>query len=543
MKYFIFSLALIITLSTGFAGRIALADSVAHSGQRASQYLLTQRDSEGKIGSLSLSGWALMGLAANGQGSSETVAYLARNIGTIETGSATDIERTILAVLAAGQDPHQFADKDLVALLRSKAQDSQIGSTFLVNDDLFGVLALLASNQSINDPLVTGTLQFITNTQRPDGSFGWSRDGEGDSNNTAIAIQAFRLAQAKGYSPTYNQAAAVAYLQSTQNSDGGFGYVPGQASDAASTSWVTSAILALGQQPEQWTKDNQHPYSYLQSLQQADGGVRWQSSTDQADPSITAYAAIAFARKSLPIAILVEPSPNPSPSLDPSPTPTPTPTPTATPSPISSPSPTPSPSVTISPTPTLSPEPTPSPSPTPTPSIVPTPSPSPSSSPTPTASPSATTATPTPSPSVQVATAAKVTYTAITSPEVEQESSEEADIEIQYQDKTPNQPTLLERVQQTFTKQSPSPVSTASTTPSPTPSASPTASPNAAASLSTQAPGGQESLVQGTNQQNNWSQRTIGAAMMLIGGLLLIGGGIYNLIRQRRRHDKSAGSQ
>src|SRR4030042_3760539 len=68
---------------------------------------------------------------------------------------------------------------------------------------------------------------------------------------------------------------AVNFLKTMQNQDGGFGYDGsdwGKVSDAASDSWVISAIYAVGQNPSQWIKGTENPITHLESLQYATSG-------------------------------------------------------------------------------------------------------------------------------------------------------------------------------------------------------------------------------------------------------------------------------
>lgn len=395
----LFITALSITALFGTGAHLALADTSTESANKAAGYLLNQKDSSGSIGGVGYSGWAIQGLTAAGQSSSQTLSYIEANLGDVTALSATDLERTILAILAGGHDPHNVNGTDLVALLKTKANNNQIGDTSLTNDDIFGILALLASGESVTDPIVTNAIQFLVNSQRSDGSFSWSTSGDGDSNDTAGAVQALRLAQKKGYTGQTGLTKAQSYLASVQHDDGGFSYQAGFDSDGTSTAWVVMAINALNESPEAWVKNNNQPISYLQSLQTQEGGVQWQAGSG-ADIYTTAFAAIAFAGKALPVAILTtEPSPSPDPtsSAEPSPTETPTPTPSVEPTPTPSVEPSPTPSMSPSPLVTATPTPTPSVTPIVSPSLVPTPSTAQTPSPTPSVQPS-NTATPSPTP-------------------------------------------------------------------------------------------------------------------------------------------------
>ncbi|MET9731683.1 prenyltransferase/squalene oxidase repeat-containing protein [Streptomyces sp. NPDC006458] len=83
-----------------------------------------------------------------------------------------------------------------------------------------------------------------------------------DTNATAVAVQAL------GATGGHEEAAgkAVTWLKSVQNKDGGWGYNPGGASDANSTSVVVGALVAAGEQPDKVVKGGKSPYDALLTL-------------------------------------------------------------------------------------------------------------------------------------------------------------------------------------------------------------------------------------------------------------------------------------
>ena len=85
-----------------------------------------------------------------------------------------------------------------------------------------------------------------------------------DSNSTAIAVQA--LAALGGHDE--EMSAAVEWLESVQNKDGGWGYMPGGPSDANSTSVVIGALTAADKDPEDvLAGKKKSPYDALLDLQ------------------------------------------------------------------------------------------------------------------------------------------------------------------------------------------------------------------------------------------------------------------------------------
>ncbi|MFF4831476.1 prenyltransferase/squalene oxidase repeat-containing protein [Streptomyces sp. NPDC001315] len=80
-----------------------------------------------------------------------------------------------------------------------------------------------------------------------------------DTNSTAAAVQA--LAALGGHGAVTEK--SVAWLKSVQNADGGWGYSPGGASDANSTSVVIGALTATGEKPQDIRKGGKSPYDAL----------------------------------------------------------------------------------------------------------------------------------------------------------------------------------------------------------------------------------------------------------------------------------------
>ncbi|MFC5219054.1 prenyltransferase/squalene oxidase repeat-containing protein [Streptomyces coerulescens] len=83
-----------------------------------------------------------------------------------------------------------------------------------------------------------------------------------DTNNTAAAVQA--LVALGGHDAAVSK--AVTWLKSVQNKDGGWGYMPGGASDTNSTSVVIGALAAVGEKPEGIRKDGRSAYDALGKL-------------------------------------------------------------------------------------------------------------------------------------------------------------------------------------------------------------------------------------------------------------------------------------
>ena len=238
--------------------------------------------------------WITMALAA----ASETgldLTHLQSVAGTL----STDYAKAILALAAAGENPKTFGNIDYVAKLKTYFQSSQLGDENLINDDIWGILALAAAGESISGAEIAAAKNFILANQNSDGGWGYNVGGLSDTNDTAAAMMALLEAGLNSSSPEL--VSAISYLQSQQNADGGFPYTAGSESDSGSDAWVISAIYKLGQDPSAWQNNSNNPIDHLKSLQTADGSFKWVASQSDTYNTLTAYAVIALAGKFYPV--------------------------------------------------------------------------------------------------------------------------------------------------------------------------------------------------------------------------------------------------
>lgn len=280
----------------------------------ALSYLRGQQKDDGSIGSFSTSAWVVMAIAAAGEdphswkkAGKSIVDYLRSNSDQLDPNKPLDWARQILAITAAGEDPENFGGINYLAKLKSFYKDNQIGDPNLLNDDFWGVMALIAAGESPNSAIVQDSVAFIKAGQKDDG--GWAFDVAAswgtDVDDTAAAIMALIAA---GESPS--SAAIIKgldYLKASQADNGGF--LCWGATNADTDSWAICAIRAAGQDPTGWTKNGKTPIDDLVSLQQPDGCFHWQSGNPGWDvPKTTACAIVALLGKSYPVKIFRKPS-------------------------------------------------------------------------------------------------------------------------------------------------------------------------------------------------------------------------------------------
>jgi hypothetical protein len=279
-----------------------LATSTA-TGQ-ALGYLKSQQASSGAISGFGgESQWAVLGFVANGV---DVAAVKNPNVSLQSYvlsdhpgvgAAATEWERRILALRALKQDVTNVGGVNYLAGLEALYSANQLGSPGLLNDDIFGVLALISAGGA-NAVIVQDSLNYLIAHQNTDGGFGYATSGAGsfsDGNDTAAAIQALVAARVAGFSHPQLEgaiASAQTYLLSTQAPSGGFGYDAFSEADGSSTAWALMALNVLGQSDSAAATSAKN---WLLSNQQADGGFGYVAyGTVGSDTYTTSHALVAL---------------------------------------------------------------------------------------------------------------------------------------------------------------------------------------------------------------------------------------------------------
>ncbi len=298
---------IIATGAAWLAGQPALDGAGASAAGTPTGYLLSSQHRDGGFGSSPgapssqlYAGWAALGLAAEGhnpqnvrRGPSSLLDYIRSGVGSsLDPGS---LERTILAVRAAGVSARRFGGHDLLARLEGDIRsDGSVADQ--VNWTSFAVLALRAAG--VAPP--GRTLSWLIHQQDRDGGFNFARAGGGsDVDDTGAALQA--LAGAPGAGSARSR--AVRFIRRSQNRDGGMPALQGGQSNAQSTAWAIQGLVAAGVDPSSVRRAGSvSPLRYLQSLVGPDGHVHYSRTSDQTPVWVTAQAVMALARKPLPLA-------------------------------------------------------------------------------------------------------------------------------------------------------------------------------------------------------------------------------------------------
>ncbi len=225
--------------------------------------------------------WSIMAKASIGQNAGS--GYLSS---ALNSDTATDYEKRILAITATGGNPATISSENFIARLESFVRNGQLGDPDLLNDDIFGILALHSAG--ISNSTVSDSRRYLLNNQNSDGGWGYGRGVGSDSNTTAMAVAALA---ATGSVP----GGATDYLYRSQTQNGGFGYTPGDNTDGASTAWVIIGLNSANRSVPSEAK------TYLENLQTESGSFKWKPDDSSGSALVTAYAVIALSGKSMPI--------------------------------------------------------------------------------------------------------------------------------------------------------------------------------------------------------------------------------------------------
>jgi energy-coupling factor transport system substrate-specific component len=250
----------------------------------------------GEESSPAMTGWAVLGLESAGinpldldHGDATPVSYLAGNVGEITTTG--DIERTILVVRGAGLDPRRFQGHNLVRrLLARRGKDGSWGGQ--VNQTAFGILALRAAGATNG---MGRSARWLRDQQNSDGGWGFAAGAASDADTTGAVLQGMA---ASGNSAGIRRGAA--YLRSVQRPGGGFP-LSGGVVNAQSTAYAIQGLIAAGDSPSSVREGGRSPLDYLASVQARDGHYRYTASSDQTPVWVTGQALLAANGAALPL--------------------------------------------------------------------------------------------------------------------------------------------------------------------------------------------------------------------------------------------------
>lgn len=233
-------------------------------------YLKSQQSDDGKILDAGISDWLAMSFMVAGldpvkikTGDKSLLDYILSYIPSQanELNQCAAYPRHLLALYAAGVPKTNKAMLDLRDKIKNECyQQGDFGQQG-INDDIFGLISLLAVGENTDQPIIQDLVTDITADQQADGSFTW--DGWPGADITGGAINALKYANNKGANMDKDIISrAKNYLKSNQLTDGGWTNY-GSSADILTTSWVMMGINAMGEKQADWLKNNTSPWHVL----------------------------------------------------------------------------------------------------------------------------------------------------------------------------------------------------------------------------------------------------------------------------------------
>ena len=280
---------------------LAPAQSRAAGVDSGASWLVGEQNADGGFGaspgdpsSASVTGWAMLGLAAAGRNPYDVerkghnpVDYLRSNLDEIT--SSGDLARTIVALEAAGADPRSLGGRNLVSALRDRRAENGSFQGW-PGTTAYSVVALRAADATGG---LQHTISWLVKVQNGDGGWGDTPETPSNADVTAAVMQAIPETKAAGDGLTY--------LRRHQHSGGGFAVGSGGAVNSQSTGWAVQAMAAVGADPTRIVSGGDSALDYLAARQAEDGHYRYSESSSQTPVWVTAEVLVGAASKSLPI--------------------------------------------------------------------------------------------------------------------------------------------------------------------------------------------------------------------------------------------------
>jgi hypothetical protein len=301
------AIAAMLAAAAGTARAYVSPAQAEHAAERGANWFQANQEESGNLGA----DWAMTALAAADLNAADVSTsllapsaqdyYLGEWQATGPGGAATDAERGVLTGIPGGIQPSRLSadpeatKSNLVARIAELFDGTQIGAPGLLNDDIFGVLALHQAGAP--QVLLRRIADYLRGKQLADGGWTWNSapDAIADTDMTGSVLAAFCAAAVEPGDPDLDR--ALALLHSLQDpATGGFIAPPeafGIGVNSDTTSWVVSGLIECGIDPQgpEWTTDQgKTPLDYLVSLQRPDGHFDW---TDEfAGGAFETYSAV-----------------------------------------------------------------------------------------------------------------------------------------------------------------------------------------------------------------------------------------------------------
>lgn len=275
----------------GLSGQALFDLGYLFDASQSINYIMSQQAADGGWGSVGQTLEIILALQAAGWdpatvtlSDNTPLDYVAENIAEYLANGPDAIGKAILGVTAAGLDPTDFVDLDLVAALNATYDETE--SAFgMANNTWHQALAILGLNAA-GETIPSDVVDTLLELQQEDGGWEYSAGFGSWPDNTALAVQAL-LVGGKTVDSTAIQN-GLNYLQKTLISTGGWG-------DSSTTAYAILALNALGIENNSWANEaGLTPLSELFTYQKANGAFvyNWEYTDDSLMSTASALLAL-----------------------------------------------------------------------------------------------------------------------------------------------------------------------------------------------------------------------------------------------------------
>ncbi|WLR42718.1 DUF4430 domain-containing protein [Bacillus carboniphilus] len=243
------------------------------------------------------SDWEVIGVVRSGIKVPTDVKkqYLTSLVERVETSQRlnhTELQKTILTIIALNGDPTDFAEQNLIEKLYN---DKTIQ---LINHYTYALIALDSKNYETPEDALWNRDQLIDSIlslQHTDGgwSFSGNMDEESDPDMTGMVLTA--LAPYQNHQKVKNGIEkATTFIQSIQTDAGGF--ISNDQENSLSTAQVLMGLSAVGidTHKDPYTKNNQSVIDHLLTYQLENGGYKWIKEDSEVSSFATEQALYAL---------------------------------------------------------------------------------------------------------------------------------------------------------------------------------------------------------------------------------------------------------
>ncbi len=131
-----------------------------------------------------------------------------------------------------------------------------------------------------------------------DGGWGFQPGQPSEADSTGAALQGLAAAGSGGDAAAHG----ARFLGKAQGRDGGWALAESGPTNSQSTAWAVQGLLAANRDPASVTRAGHSAFDYLDARQSSDGHYRYSAASDQTPVWVTGQVLIAVSRDTFPIA-------------------------------------------------------------------------------------------------------------------------------------------------------------------------------------------------------------------------------------------------